>query len=85
MGEKKKKLLDIVREKIRLKHYSYSTERTYVHWIKHYIKSRSMHYHTEAWQRERVKCSLLPKTYSLSTPIFVAVKKRYPLPVTVTR
>ena len=35
--QKKKKLLDIVREKIRLKHYSYSTERTYVHWIKHYI------------------------------------------------
>ena len=33
----KKKLLDIVREKIRLKHYSYSTERTYVHWIKQYI------------------------------------------------
>ena len=62
---KKKKLLDIVREKIRLKHYSYSTERTYVHWIKHYI-----FYHI---------------TYSLPTPIFVAVKKRYPLPVTVTR
>ena len=33
----RKKLLDIVREKIRVKHYSYSTERTYVHWIKHYI------------------------------------------------
>ena len=33
----KKKLLDIVREKIRVKHYSYSTEKTYVHWIKHYI------------------------------------------------
>jgi len=33
----KKKLLDIVREKIRVKHYSISTERTYVHWIKHYI------------------------------------------------
>ena len=33
----KKKLLDIVREKIRVKHYSLSTERTYVHWIKHYI------------------------------------------------
>jgi len=27
----------MVRDKIRLKHYSYSTERTYVHWIKHYI------------------------------------------------
>ena len=33
----KKKLLDIVRDKIRFKHYSYSTERTYVHWIKSYI------------------------------------------------
>lgn len=33
----KKKLLDSVRDKIRFKHYSYSTERTYVHWIKHYI------------------------------------------------
>jgi len=35
--EIKKKLLDIVRDKIRFKHYSYSTERTYVHWIKNYI------------------------------------------------
>ena len=37
MKQQKKKLLDIVREKIRVKHYSYSTERTYVHWIKQYI------------------------------------------------
>ncbi|MDA3907738.1 MAG: integron integrase [Sulfurimonas sp.] len=35
--EVKKKLLDIVREKIRFKHYSMSTEKTYVHWIKCYI------------------------------------------------
>ncbi len=35
--EVKKKLLNIVRDKIRIKHYSYSTERTYMHWIKHYI------------------------------------------------
>ncbi len=33
----KKKLLDIVRDKICFKHYSLSTEKTYVHWIKHYI------------------------------------------------
>ncbi len=33
----KKKLLDVVREKIRLKHYSYSTEKGYVSWIKRYI------------------------------------------------
>ena len=33
----KKKLLDIVREKIRLKHYSIKTEKSYIGWIKHYI------------------------------------------------
>jgi len=33
----KKKLLDIVRDKIRLKHYSISTEKTYIHWIRCYI------------------------------------------------
>jgi integron integrase len=32
-----KKLLDIMSEKIRFKHYSISTERTYVHWAKRYI------------------------------------------------
>ncbi len=33
----KKKLLDVVRDKIRMKHYSISTERTYTYWIKHFI------------------------------------------------
>lgn len=33
----KRKLLDVVRDKIRFKHYSMSTEKTYVYWIKHYI------------------------------------------------
>ena len=37
MGEKQPKLLDQVREKIRLKHYSYRTEQTYVDWIKRFI------------------------------------------------
>lgn len=35
--EIKKKLLDIVRDKIRFKHYSIKTEKSYVGWIKHYI------------------------------------------------
>jgi len=35
--QQKKKLLDIVREKVRVKHYSIATERTYVYWIKYYI------------------------------------------------
>lgn len=33
----KKKLLDVVRDKIRFKHYSISTEKTYIFWVKHYI------------------------------------------------
>jgi Phage integrase, N-terminal SAM-like domain len=32
-----KKLLDQVRDAIRLKHYSHSTEETYVQWIVRYI------------------------------------------------
>ena len=35
--QKKKKLLDIVRDKIRFKHYSIKTEQSYVGWIKRYI------------------------------------------------
>jgi len=31
------KLLDQIRDVIRLKHYSYSTEKTYVHWARRYI------------------------------------------------
>lgn len=34
---KSKKLLDQLRDAIRIKHYSYSTEKTYVHWAKRYI------------------------------------------------
>jgi len=33
---KPKKLLDQIRDAIRLKHYSYSTEKTYVHWAKRF-------------------------------------------------
>lgn len=32
-----KKLLDQVRDAIRLKHYAYRTEETYVQWIRRYI------------------------------------------------
>jgi site-specific recombinase XerD len=35
--EQPKKLLDQVRDKIRFKHYSLSTEKTYLAWIKQYI------------------------------------------------
>jgi len=34
---KSRKLLDQIRDAIRLKHYSCSTEKTCVHWVKRYI------------------------------------------------
>ena len=37
MQPRKKKLLDQVRDKVRLKHYSLKTERSYIGWIKRYI------------------------------------------------
>jgi len=37
MEAKPKKLLDQVRDTIRLKHYSYGTEQSYVGWIRRYI------------------------------------------------
>jgi integron integrase len=37
MAERPRKLLDQLRDAIRLKHYSYSTEKTYVHWAYRFI------------------------------------------------
>jgi Phage integrase, N-terminal SAM-like domain len=37
MPERPKKLLDPFREAIRLKHYSYRTEESYVYWVRRYI------------------------------------------------
>jgi len=48
----KKKLLDMVRDKIRFKHYSISTEKTYIHWIKHYIFFHNKKHPIEMAKRE---------------------------------
>jgi len=37
MDERPKQLLDVVREVIRLEHYSIRTEEAYVYWIKRYV------------------------------------------------
>ena len=37
MAQKPKKLLDQVRDAVRLKHYAYRTEQTYVDWVRRYI------------------------------------------------
>ena len=32
------KLFDVVRDALRTKHYAYRTEKTYLHWIRHYVR-----------------------------------------------
>ena len=49
----KRKLLDTVRDKVRVKHYSTSTEKTYVYWIKHYI-----FYHDKKHSKEMSKVEI---------------------------
>lgn len=49
---KEKKLLDIVREKIRLRHYSLKTERSYVGWIKRYIFYHQLRHPKEMGKHE---------------------------------
>ena len=65
-----KKLLDIVREKIRIRHYSLKTERSYVGWIKRYIFHHGLRHPKEMGKREieaflshlAVECSVAPAT-----------------------
>ena len=65
-----KKLLDIVREKIRIRHYSIKTERSYVSWIKRYIFFHRMRHPKEMGKREieaflthlAVECTVAPAT-----------------------
>ncbi|MEB3189913.1 MAG: integron integrase [Snowella sp.] len=47
-----RKLLDVVRETIRLKHYSYRTEQTYVDWIKRYLLFHQKKHHREMAEAE---------------------------------
>lgn len=37
MIQQPKKLLELVHDQIQLRHYSYRTEESYIHWIKEYI------------------------------------------------
>jgi integron integrase len=48
----KKKLLDQVRDKIRLKHYSLKTERSYIGWIKRYIIFHNKRHPVEMGKKE---------------------------------
>ena len=51
-GSNKPRLLDQVRNAIRTKHYSYSTEKTYIDWIKRYIFFHNKQHPKEMGERE---------------------------------
>ena len=53
------KLLDQVREQLRLKHYSYRTEETYIHWIKRYILFHNKRHPNEMGDDE-IRAFLIP-------------------------
>ena len=52
MAQQPKKLLDQVRDAIRLKHYAYSTEKTYVYWAKRYILFHNKRHPLEMGEKE---------------------------------
>jgi len=52
MTHRPKRLLDQVREAIRLKHYAYSTEKTYVYWIKRFILYQNKRHPQEMGDKE---------------------------------
>ncbi len=47
MEQRPKKLLEQVSNVIRLKHYSYKTEKSYINWIKRYILFHNKRHHRE--------------------------------------
>ena len=70
MSQKRpKKLLDRVRETIRLKHYSLSTEKTYVSWIKRFILFHDKRHPREigASEIEAFLTHLLEDNYDIRT------------------
>lgn len=52
METRPRKLLDQVRDHIRLKHYSYRTEQTYIYWIRRYILFHDKQHPSEMGARE---------------------------------
>ena len=52
MTQQPKRLLDQVRDAIRLKHYAYSTEKTYVYWAKRFILYHNKRHPLEMGEKE---------------------------------
>jgi integron integrase len=52
VDERKAKLLDQVREAIRVRHYSFRTEEAYMHWIKRFLIFHGKRHPTETGEKE---------------------------------
>ena len=52
MTQRPKKLLVQVRDAIRLKHYAYSTENTYVYWAKRFVLYHNKRHPLEMGEKE---------------------------------
>ena len=73
MEKRPKKLLDQVRDAVRRKHYSLSTEKTYISWIKRYIL-----FHNKRHPREMGTAKIEPFPTHLAE---LAGDRPYPYPV----
>jgi hypothetical protein len=77
-----KKLLDQVRDALRLKHYSYRTEQTYIDWIRRYILFHNKRHPQEMGTaevtqflthlavQEQVEATALPRIYGKTATTF---------------
>jgi len=52
MTQRPKKLLVQVRDAVRLKHYAYRTEKTYVHWAKRFVLYHKKRHPLEMGEKE---------------------------------
>jgi integron integrase len=85
-SNKKKKLLDQVREIMRLHHYSIHTERTYVDWIKRYVQFHRMNSRKDLQNGEErieqflthlaVECHVAPSTQNQAMNALVFLYKK---------
>jgi len=64
------KLLDQLRQAIRMRHYSYRTEKAYTHWVKRYIL---FHHRRHPVQRARLKSA---NSFPRLQAIFESVRRR---------
>jgi len=85
-SNKEKKLLDQVREIMRLNHYSIHTERTYTDWIKRYVRFHRMNSRKDLQNGEKkieqflthlaVECNVAPSTQNQAMNALVFLYKK---------